>query len=234
MFTLFWLLIITGSIIFYREHLPEDIKDSNAVRKDLKPKHFLIGTLSIISVLATGTLLIRYIPGMQFGWLTWLASQASETQTGQTVESSPFLWVTIVILILIFSIVLPKFAFLEEEKFRKPYVWATKPIQLVQALKFGIAHLIMGIPIGAALALSIGGVFFTETATRTAKKELNASLAKVPQHCTHDETITHVDKSIQNAETQAIWQSTLVHTAHNYIAMSLCLLLSIMLIFVQN
>ena len=234
MFTLFWLLIITGSIIFYREHLPEDIKDSNAIRKDLKPKHFLIGTLSIISVLATGTLLIRYIPGMQFGWLTWIASQASETQTGQTVESSPFLWATTIILILIFSIVLPKFAFLEEEKFRKPYVWATKPMQFMQALKFGIAHLIMGIPIGAALALSVGGVFFTETATRAAKKELNTALIEISQHHSHDETIAHADKSIQDAETQGIWQSTLVHTAHNYIAMSLCLLLSLMLIFVSN
>lgn len=233
MFTFLWLLLIIGSIAYYHKHIPEDIKDSNTIRKDLKPKHFLIGTLSILSVLTTGTLLIKYIPGMTFGWLTWLASKTSETQTGQAMENSPILWGAIVIMILVFAVFLPKFALLEEETFRKPYIWSNKHIQLIQSLKFGLVHLIMGIPLGAALALSIGGIFFMETATRTAKKTLDNSLAEIPKARTHDEIIIHVNENIHRAEKEGIWQSTLIHTAHNYIAMGLCLTLSALLFIVQ-
>lgn len=225
MFTLFWLVLVTGSLIYNRKHLPQDYKDSKFLRKNLRPRHFAVGLLSVLSVMLVATILYAYIPPLRFGWLTWLATQGAETQTGQTVESSSAMWIAIIAMILAFSVFLPKLAYIEEEIFRKPYVWKPAKTQALQSLKFGLIHLTMGIPIAAALALSISGAIFATVATKTARKTKTPLLQAVSQLPQEYKTENNIDRETitKAAEENGILESALVHTAHNYLIVTLLL-----------
>ena len=225
MFTLFWLALVTGSLIYNSKHLPQDYKDSRFLRKNLRPRHFAAGLLSVFSVMLVTTLLYMYIPPLRFGWLTWLAAQGSETQTGQTVESSSAMWIGIIVMLLAFSVFLPKLAYIEEEIFRKPYIWKSAKTQALQSLKFGLIHLTMGIPIAAALALSTSGALFATVATKTAhktKEPLMQAVTQLPEEYKNENNIDH-ETITKAAEENGILESALVHTAHNYLIVTLLL-----------
>jgi hypothetical protein len=55
---------------------------------------------------------------------------------------------------------LPLFARREEEMFRLGAESWSWPRRIRMAVLFGLVHALVGIPIGAALALSIGGAYF--------------------------------------------------------------------------
>lgn len=232
MFTLLWLMLVTGSLIYNRKHLPQDYKDSKFLRSNLRLKHFGIGFISVASVMIVATLLFTYVPILRFGWLTWLATQGAETQVGETVESSSYMWFFTIVMLLVFAIFLPKLAYLEEEIFRKPTLWESTSARALQSLKFGLIHLTMGIPIAAALALSVGGAIFSATATKTAHKTLKP-LQESVSYLDFDAKQKHniTDESlITVAEEKAITESTLVHTAHNYIIVTILIISSIAMI----
>lgn len=232
MFTLLWLTLVTGSLIYNRKHLPQDYKDSKFLRSNLRLKHFGIGFISVASVMIVATLLFTYVPILRFGWLTWIANQGSETQVGETVESSSYMWVVIIVMLLIFSVFLPKLAYLEEEIFRKPTLWESTSARALQSLKFGLIHLTMGIPIAAAFALSVGGAIFSATATKTAHKTLKPlqeSVSHLDSDIKQEHNITE-ESFIKVAEEKAITESALVHTAHNYIIVAILLVSSVAMI----
>ncbi len=55
---------------------------------------------------------------------------------------------------------LPLFAFAEERIFRAGAEHWRPARRVLKALEFGLVHAVIGIPIGAAVALSIGGAWF--------------------------------------------------------------------------
>jgi len=96
---------------------------------------------------------------MGFSWLQLIATPAERPEAGRNLIASGlqipvFAWVFLVLL----AINVPRLALNEEYVFRKghyhfwPIVW--------QSLKFGLAHCIVGVPIGIGLALGLAGGWF--------------------------------------------------------------------------
>jgi hypothetical protein len=74
---------------------------------------------------------------------------------GTLTRYTPVLFVALLIPLL------PLFAEREEEAFRMGAEGWSRPRRVRRSVEFGLVHLIMGIPIGVALALSLGGGYFT-------------------------------------------------------------------------
>ena len=75
-------------------------------------------------------------------------------------NGTPLEWLLPIVFIVLLLPALPLFALREEQMFRQGaenWSWARR---VVMALAFGLMHAIVGIPIGFALALSIGGAYF--------------------------------------------------------------------------
>jgi len=84
---------------------------------------------------------------------------------------------------------LPLFAYAEERMFRSGAEGWSRGRRVVKVVQFGLVHALIGIPLGAALALSIGGAYFMRIYVR--------SYRRVPSR--HEATI----------------ESTAAHTAYN-------------------
>lgn len=148
--------------IGWRAARSRDLRDRTlTVVRGLRPRHFLLGFPVLIAVAITAFTLIE-IPGLDFGWW-WALGGTGNVITGGTErgEDSVVLQLVPVVFLLVLLPLLPLLAEREEQMFRLgAEEWST-PRRIRRAVEFGLVHLIMGIPIGVALALSLGGGYFT-------------------------------------------------------------------------
>lgn len=129
--------------------------------KGLRPRHFVPVPLVIGLVLLAATLLVA-IPPLDFGWWTAIGGQGNPVfgVTERTAGTSFETIIPFVFLVLLIP-ALPLLVEREEFLFRLgAETWST-PKRIGKALLFGLVHALVGIPIGFALALSIGGAYFT-------------------------------------------------------------------------
>jgi hypothetical protein len=136
--------------------------------RGLRLRHFLPVPLVLFLVLVAAVLLME-VPGLSFGW--WSAIGGSgNVIVGATDDGSgggggsggaslldfvPLVFLTVLVPML------PLLAEREERMFRLGAESLSVWRRVRRAVEFGLVHLIMGIPIGVALALSIGGGYFT-------------------------------------------------------------------------
>lgn len=121
--------------------------------------------LTIIPLIATIIALGLYLTHLNsaifgFSWLPLIAhllgGNAQATNINLAGITIPFLGV---LLCLLLYVQLPSMARMEEELFRKrTRSW---PQGLMRSLLFGLSHMIVGVPFGFALCLSLGGIYFT-------------------------------------------------------------------------
>jgi hypothetical protein len=101
------------------------------------------------------------IPPLQFGWWTALGGLGNPvTGTTDQTAGTPLEWLIPLVFLLLLLPALPLFAFREEEIFRlgaEGWSWRRRVLKAVQ---FGLIHALIGIPIGVALALGVGGGYF--------------------------------------------------------------------------
>jgi hypothetical protein len=127
----------------------------------LRPRHFLRAPLVLFAVLFAAGLLLQ-VPGLDWGWWTAIGGTGNVI-VGGTERSSigAVQWIAPVLFVLLLIPLLPLFAEREERMFREGAEdWSTGR-RVRRSVEFGLVHLIMGIPIGVALALSVGGGYFT-------------------------------------------------------------------------
>lgn len=129
--------------------------------RGLRPRHFLPVpfVLALVVAAAVG---LSSLPILSFGWWTAIGGQGNpvfgvtERTAGTAFE--------VVVPILFVALLIPALPLLverEELMFRLgAESWST-PKRVARAVFFGAVHAIVGIPIGMALALSIGGGWFT-------------------------------------------------------------------------
>lgn len=139
--------------------------------KDLRPRHFLASFPIIIITVIVASLLMK-TPGLSWGWWKALGGQGNLlvadfrnneniVQLGQTAH-----WVTVLVTIIPMCAVglLLLFVFRlvasEEESYRAGLHKKDWKGFIKVTIGFAAAHLIVGIPIGAAIALIIPGAFF--------------------------------------------------------------------------
>lgn len=102
------------------------------------------------------------LPVLRVGWWTALGGTGNPVTGGTDRTSGTALaWlVPAVFLALVFPS-LPTFAEAEERIFRRGAERWSNPKRVARALRFGLVHVVIGIPIGVGVALTVGGLYFT-------------------------------------------------------------------------
>jgi hypothetical protein len=130
------------------------------VIRGIRRRHVLGAVPVLVLVITTAAILIQ-LPYLSFGWWSALGGEGNPV-FGSTSRSFGVLDVIIPIAFASLLIVgLPLLVSREEWVFRRGSERRTLGDNVGRAVFFGVAHAVIGIPIGAALALSIGGVYLT-------------------------------------------------------------------------
>ena len=151
--------------------VPKAMRDrkQRVVLHGLRGRHFLGGLKSIgVTVVSAGLLLSLDSP-LRWGWWSMMGGHGNvvfaQTQPSAAggLSLSVCLGAACVVLLLV---MLPRLALAEERHFRRGDQARSLPQRLLGSTRFGMMHLIMGIPIGAGFALSVAGVMFSRASRR--------------------------------------------------------------------
>jgi len=128
----------------------------------LRPRHFLRAIPVLGAVLLVATPLIQ-VPGLDFGWWTALGGQGNPVVGVGRPGATPGVLETLVPVVFVTLLVLglPLLVEGEEWVFRRGAQHRTRAANARRSVLFGLVHAVVGIPIGVALALSVGGFYFT-------------------------------------------------------------------------
>ncbi len=123
--------------------------------RHLWPIPFVLGGVLVAA------LVLLQIPPLRFGWWTALGGLGNPvTGTTDQTTGTTFEWLVPLVFLLLLVPALPLFAFREEELFRLGAQGWSGRQRVLKAVQFGLVHALIGIPIGVALALSLGGGYF--------------------------------------------------------------------------
>jgi hypothetical protein len=132
-----------------------------AVISGLRPHHFLLGVPVLVAVITTAVILFQ-IPGLSFGWWTAIGGEGNPVfGTARPSALGPLDVVLPVVFGLLLLLGLPLLVEGEEWIFRRGAEHRSRAANLRRAVLFGLVHAVVGVPIAAALALSVGGVYLT-------------------------------------------------------------------------
>jgi hypothetical protein len=104
---------------------------------------------------------LLYVPVLRWGWWSALGGDGNPVfGSSNTTTGTVWAWLIPLIFMALVLLALPLFANAEERMFRMgAQLWSTRQ-RLIKVLQFGLIHAVIGIPIGVALALSVGGAYF--------------------------------------------------------------------------
>ncbi len=177
---------------------PEGRATVSDVLRTIRWRHVWPIPFVLTGVIAVANVLLL-IPGLDWGWWTALGGQGNPV-TGTTDQTTGTVWewlIPLVFLVLVMP-ALPLFALAEERMFRRGAEHWSTGRRIVKTLAFGMIHALIGIPIGVALALSIGGAYFMTTYLRRYRSTLD--------------------------ERGALFESTAAHTTYNAVILGVVLL----------
>ena len=128
----------------------------------LRPRHFLRAVPVLFAVLAVATPLLA-IPGLDFGWWTAIGGEGNPAVGVGRESATPGVLETIVpvVFVTLLIIGLPLLVEGEEWAFRRGAESRSRAANARRSVLFGLVHALIGIPIGVAMALSVGGFYFT-------------------------------------------------------------------------
>jgi hypothetical protein len=129
--------------------------------RGIRARHVLLAPVALALVITAASLLIQ-VPGLDFGWWTAIGGGGNPvTGVTSTTSGSPLEWIVPAAFLALLVPALPLFAEREERMFRLGAEHWSTGRRIWRGVQFGLVHAIIGIPIGVALALSIGGWYFT-------------------------------------------------------------------------
>jgi len=131
------------------------------IARGLRPHHFVLAVPALF-VVATAVLALASVPVLSWGWWTAIGGLGNPVTGGtERTAGSPLEWLVPLVFIVLLLPALPLFAEAEERVFRRGSEHRSPRARVLKGVEFGLAHAIVGIPIGAALGLSVGGWYFT-------------------------------------------------------------------------
>ena len=131
-----------------------------AVVRGLRWRHFGWALPMIALVIGTAAVLIQ-VPVLSFGWWSAIGGVGNPV-IGVSSQELGILDVIIPIFFLgLVVVALPLLVAREEWVFRRGAERRGTLVNVGRSVAFGLAHAVIGIPIGAGLALSIGGLYLT-------------------------------------------------------------------------
>ena len=141
--------------------------------------------LVLTAVLVAASLLVQ-VPGLDWGWWSMIGGEGNPVfGSSDATAGSAFEWLIPLIFMAMLIPALPLFAAAEERIFRSGAESWSPFKRVAKTLQFGLIHAIIGIPLGAALALSIGGAYFL----RVYLREFAATRSR--QQATLESTTAH-------------------------------------------
>ena len=142
-----------------------------AIWRAWRPVH-LAGVVGLFTIVATvAGILLTWVPYMDVGLGTLVGTESNAVfapleqavaATGPAPDDGPD-WALVLLSSAFLGpllLLLPWLAFIEEEVFRGGLEDASPWRELLAALVFGLAHLVMLVPVGAALAIGVAGFVY--------------------------------------------------------------------------
>jgi hypothetical protein len=120
----------------------------------------LAGDIAAIGILILAAVGSTYAPPwLSYSWLMLLAPKNQPVQATNQMLAGAQIPLFGVVFVIILMLNLPRLAALEEDEFRE----GTKDWKdaIPRSLKFGLMHMIVGVPLWCGLALAIPGMWFT-------------------------------------------------------------------------
>ncbi|HWH31244.1 MAG TPA: hypothetical protein VNU01_01090 [Egibacteraceae bacterium] len=204
-----------------------------AVWRRIRPVHVLgcVGLLAV--VLATALTLMRFVPFASWGLgsligldgnavfaplqeATELAEQARQPGAGgAAAPAAPGPdWVLLGIaggFLSLLLVLFPWLAYVEERVFRAGLEHADLKSQVKAAFRFGIVHLVMLIPVGAALAIAVAGFVYGRIYRAAYRRALGAP----PEFESPFGPRRIIETPARRARTAAVMTTTVWHTTFN-------------------
>jgi hypothetical protein len=115
----------------------------------------------VLPIVIVAASLLMSIPGLSWGWWTMLGGQGNPVfGSSDATIGTVWEWLIPLGFMALLLPALPLFAFAEERLFRQGAEHWSARRRAFKVVQFGLIHAVIGIPIGAALALSLGGAYF--------------------------------------------------------------------------
>lgn len=158
-----------------------------------------LALLVLCAVVALGLALVSLGPVLSFSWISMVGGSGSLATGGIATSAStdhgPGLVVLSVFVFGAFLILIPQLAHIEERWFRRGAEHRTRGRRLFLAVAFGLSHMVVGVPLGFALALTVLGLACTAVYTRAfarRQSRADAVLASTSFHVTYNATVAFV------------------------------------------
>jgi hypothetical protein len=139
----------------------------------------LAGVVTVAAVLLT-------VPGLDWGWWSAFGGEGNPVfGSNESTVGTVWEWLVPAVFMALLLPALPLFAYAEERMFRRGAERWTPRRRAVKVVQFGLVHALIGIPIGTAIALSVGGAYFMATYVREFGRSGSAELATLESTRAH-------------------------------------------------
>ena len=130
--------------------------------RGVRPRHILLAPVVLLVLYAVLSVL-WLVPPLRWGWWTAIGGQGNPVVGVGPKGSTPGPLETIipVVFVTMLLIGLPLLVEGEEWVFRRGAEHRDRAANARRSVLFGLVHALIGIPIGVAMALSVGGFYFT-------------------------------------------------------------------------
>jgi hypothetical protein len=158
----------------------------------LRLHHFVLAIPAFVLTAAAVIVLVQF-PVLDWGWWTALGGFGNPVTGGtERTTGTPLEWIVPLVFVTLLIPALPLFAEAEERMFRLGAEGRSRWGRVRRSVEFGLAHAIIGIPIGAALGLSVGGMYFTWSYLRVFRRtgdQTAATLESTRAHTAYNATV---------------------------------------------
>jgi len=162
------------------------------------------------------------LPVFSLGWYELVSGKPGNAILGQSEDDTTLARVLAVSLPMVFAAAVPAEARGEEELFRAGSQHRTRPRRLLIATGFGLAHLGIGVPIAAAVALIASGVFYEQVYLRRHQGHV-AGTASTIEHVRNrdgdEKAAEFAALTDRVAQRDAIDTATATHCVSNWIVL---------------
>jgi hypothetical protein len=133
------------------------------------------------------------IPPLRWGWWSMIGGSGNPIfGSSDATSGTVWEWLIPVLFVGLAVAALPLFAHAEERMFRMGAERWSQRRRALKVVQFGLIHAVIGIPIGVAMALSVGGAYFMAVylrAFRTTGSTAEATLESTRAHTTYNALI---------------------------------------------